>query len=202
MRRLLLLVLPALGLLAVRAQLAASRDVEAGTAIRLDLDSLLDGSDLVLEGRVSSARVLEPAPGRIETEYTIAVDRTFWGTELHQRTVRLPGGVLPDGRGLILPGMPELAAGEEALLFLSEAGSTGVRMPVGLAQGKLRISTSLTGQRVLVGDRAQLSLTDSSGGGVQEAAPGDLLDYAETVAELHAAAERRSSTGSALRSGR
>jgi hypothetical protein len=77
-----------------------------------------------------------------------------------------------------------------------------VRMPVGLAQGKLRISTSLTGQRVLVGDRAHLSLTDATGGGVQEAAPGDLLDYAETVAELYAAAERRSSTGSALRTGR
>lgn len=202
MRRLLLLVLAVLGSLALAERLAATRDVAAGTAVRLDLDTLFDGSDLVLEGRVSSARVLESAPGRIETEYTISVDRTFWGADMQQRTVRLPGGVLPDGRGLILPGMPELRAGEDALLFLSQEGSTGVRMPVGLAQGKLRVSSSLGGQRVLVGDRAQLSLTDATGGGVQEAAPHDLLDYAETVAELHAAAERRSATGTAVRSGR
>ena len=202
MRRFLLLVSLALGLLVLSEHLATSSDVEAGTAIRLDLDSLFEGSDLVLEGRIGSTRVLESAPGRIETEYTLQVDRTFWGSEQAQRVVRMPGGVLPDGRGLILSGMPELRTGEDALLFLSAEGDTGVRMPVGLAQGKLRISSSLDGRRVLVGDRSQLSLASSSGGGVQEAAAHDLLDYAETVAELYAAAERRSKTGTALRAGR
>ena len=55
--------------------------------------------------------------------------------------------VLEDGSGMILAGMPRIAAGEETLLFLSAEGATGVRMPVGLSQGKFRVIQTEDGGR-------------------------------------------------------
>lgn len=195
-------MLAAFGLAAVVPHRSTTTGVEAGTAVRLDIDELVDGADLVFEGRVSATRSLESAPGRIETEYTIDVDRTFWGAELGQRTFRLPGGVLPDGSGLVLPGMPTISTGEDTLMFLSAEGSSGVRMPVGLAQGKLSVVTSLGGARVFTRQQGQLSMADPASGAVQHAGAAEQLDYAETIAEIRAAAERRANTGSSLRSDR
>ncbi len=74
--------------------------------------------------------MLEGETGLIETEYLMSVDRTLWGADLGMRTVRLPGGVLPDGRGMMIPGMPRIAVGEDVLLFLSRQTSWGMRMPM------------------------------------------------------------------------
>lgn len=197
MRRLLLLGLAALGLQTVVPHRESDSAVSAGTAVRLELVDLVDAADLVLEARVREARVVEPAPGRIETEYWLDVERTFWGEPVTERLVRLPGGVLPDGRGLVLPGMPSLNSGEDVLLFLSERGHTGVRVPVGLSQGKLEVVTSLSGQRELRREHGSLTTVDASTGVVRDAGTLQILDYAETLAEVHAAAERRLRTGSA-----
>ncbi|MCB9915312.1 MAG: hypothetical protein H6828_09200 [Planctomycetes bacterium] len=192
-----LLGLAVLGLLAGVPSREPAGDVNAGTALRLELVDLVDAADLVLEARVREARVVETPQGRIETEYVLEVDRTFWGDDLALRTVRLPGGVLPDGRGLVLPGMATLQAGEEALLFLSHPGATGVRVPVGLAQGKLSVVTELDGRRSLIGESSLLATVDARSGAVDEAPARAVLNYAETIAELRAAAERRALTGSA-----
>ncbi len=189
-------MLAALGLLAVTSLRSTPTGVDAGTAIRMDVADLVDRADLVFEGRVLATRTLQPAPGLIETEYTVAVDRTFWGPQLSQRVFRMPGGVLPDGRGLVLPGMPSLRVGEDALLFLSEAGSSGVRMPIGLAQGKFSVISSLSGARALTRRQGSLSTVDPASGTVQHMGTTELLDYAETIAEIRAAAERRVATGS------
>lgn len=167
------------------------RRIDAGTAVRLDLPDLVGQADLVLEGRVVERRVVQDGRGRIETALTLAVERTFWGEPRALREVRMPGGVLPDGRGMVLPGMPDLALGEDVLLFLSQPGDTGIRMPVGLAQGKLRVVSSLSGERLLVRTQADLNLVDPRYGTVHQAGGRTVLDYAQTVARIHAAVEAR-----------
>ncbi|MCY2961981.1 MAG: hypothetical protein NTY35_17630 [Planctomycetota bacterium] len=167
----------ALGLLA----LLGTTDVRAGTVQRLGLADLAERADLVFEGRVLAARVLEPAPGRIETEYTLREDRALVGAACPLRVFRLPGGVLPDGRGLAIAGLPALPVGADVLLFLSREGSRGTRMPVGLAQGSLRIVTLPDGAKRLVGSAAGLDFVGDAPTAVP-AGPG--IDYVSGLAEI------------------
>ncbi len=123
----------------------------------------------------------------IETEYLLDVDRTFEGTDQLTQTVRLPGVVLPTGTGLLLPGMPSLVPGEDVILFLTEASDSGLRMPVGLAQGKLRVETTLSGQKQLSRRQGELSMVDPDTGQMLECGGHEIFDYAATVARIHAA---------------
>ncbi|MAF67555.1 MAG: hypothetical protein CMJ84_18105 [Planctomycetes bacterium] len=191
MRRSVHLALAALFLSAAVVWLRAPDRIDAGTAVHMDITELVDQSDLVLEGRVIDRNVRQDSRGRIETTYRIAVERTFWGPDQILRRVRIPGGVLPDGRGLLLPGMPGIDKGEDVLLFLSRAGATGIRVPVGLAQGKFRVLTSLDGSRRLVRDQGELSLVDPTSGTIHEAERRAYFGYSETVAAIHAAAALR-----------
>ncbi len=164
--------------------------VGASTAVRLDVEGLLQHADLAVEARVVGVRTLEQPDGRIETEYELDVDRTFWGDDVPARAVRVPGGVLSDGRGMLVPGLPRLAAGERSLLFFSEASADGARMPVGLAQGRLRVASGADGDKVLVRELGALGLVDP-GGTVHEPGALGVLDYADVLARLEAAAAAR-----------
>ncbi len=156
-------------------------DVRAGTVQRLGLADLAERADLAFEGRVLAARVLEPAPGRIETEYTLREDVAHVGAACPLRVVRVPGGVLADGRGLSIAGLPRLEVGADVLLFLSREGSLGTRMPVGLAQGALRIVTLPSGAKRLVGSSAGLDFVGAAPTAVPEA-PG--IDYLAGLSEI------------------
>ncbi len=187
MRRALLLLGPLLGLAAVLFPGGSTTDVDAGTAIRLDIPELAQHADLVFEGRVQSATPLVGASGLIETEYLLEVERTFEGEDQNTRTVRLPGGVLANGNGMILPGMPTVQVGEDVILFLTEPSASGVRMPVGLSQGKFRVETSLGGQKQVTRRHGSLSMVDPDTGGVMESSGSEIFNYAAVIAEIHAA---------------
>ena len=159
---------------------------EAGTALRLGFAELAGRAEWIVEGRVLGARSGELAGGFIYTDYPISLRRSFDGSALGVRTVRLPGGVLDDGRGLVLPGMPALSIGEDVLLFLSAPGREGVRMPVGLAQGKFRVVTKLAGgERVLTREQADVALLDPRTGALSTQGR-TALDYGEAMAILQA----------------
>ncbi len=164
--------------------------LEAGTALRVNLDGLVDRSELVIEGRVKRA-TSRPAPGRIETEYEVEVARTFLGEELKTRTFVMPGGVLPDGTGMILPGVPSLREGEDTILFLSRESYAGMRVPVGLSQGRFRVETSISGNRVVVRTHEDLGLLDLESGDLSEARRKERHEYSELVAKIHAACDAR-----------
>lgn len=185
--------IPILAVLAVGAASLVScgnDDALAGTAVRLDLDELVERSSLVFEGRVLERRAVRSADGRIETELRLAADRHFVGAETPERVVRVPGGVLPDGSGLLIPGMPRVAEGEELILFLTEPSATGSRMPVGLGQGKLRVVTDLSGARVLVREPVGLSTALPNAPHAHQEG-WEVMGYAETIAHLRAAADRK-----------
>jgi hypothetical protein len=165
----------------------AAQDVEAGTALRMDVPELARRADLIIEARVLSLKAIEAGAGRIETEFLLEVERTLAGDDLPLRAVRLPGGLLPDGRGMLLAGMPGLRVGESALLFLSAPTETGMRMPVGLAQGKLGIVTNAAGEKLVVRDASSLGLVSPGSTAVHDAGGLTLLPYAEVLAEIEAA---------------
>ena len=168
--------------LAAVALVFVTSAARAGTVQRFGLADMAERSDLAFEGRVLSARVIEPGPGRIETEYVLREDRAFVGEACSVRVVRIPGGVLPDGRGLAIAGMPRMEVGEDVVLFLSCESSRGVRMPVGLAQGKLRIAGQGPARR-LIGEAAGLELV----GHAPTAIPaGAGIDYVAGLAEIEA----------------
>jgi len=165
--------------------------VDAGTAVKLDVPGLVDRAELVFEGRVRAIECARDDRGRIETRYTIDVSRTLFGDALPARVVRVPGGVLPDGSGLVLPGLPRLALDEEALLFLSAESRAGLRVPVGLAQGRFRIEHTEDGGKRFVRDVTDLALVDEHGHLVPEGAAAQTFDYAETIARVQAAVSVR-----------
>jgi len=168
---------------------ALARPAPPGTVVRLSPAERIDRCDLCLEGRVTAARaILEPG-GRIDTEYTISVARTLWGEPQASRPIRLPGGVLPDGRGMAIPGLPSLALGDEVLLFLSGPDASGMRIPIGLAQGRLRVVTDRNGRKRLAPDAGGLAF---AGPGRSLATGGETVpDYPALIAEIEAAAAAR-----------
>lgn len=184
MRRIPTFAALALSFVALSSHRALVPEAHAGTAVRLDIQGLVDRADLLIEGRVLGVRVVLDPSGRIDTEYTLTVERTLIGEAQGTRVVKLPGGVLPDGRGMLIPGLPGLTQGENVILFLSQANASGMRMLVGLAQGKLRVLTDPSGRRRLVREQGELSLVDAHTGALTEADAAAELDYAATLAEI------------------
>ncbi len=121
--------------------------VRADTALRLELEDLVDRAELVVLARVLTARGVPDPSGIVCTDYSLEVSRTFLGEHLPARTIRLPGGVLPDGSGTLLSGFPRLREGEEVVLCLSAPGRTGWRVPVGAAQGAFFVASDALGVR-------------------------------------------------------
>jgi hypothetical protein len=169
--------------------------VRAGTAIRLEIEGLVDQSALVFEGHVLTARTFATPNGRVETEYVVSVHRNWVGLHQGTRTFRLPGGVLPSGAGLTIAGMPSIVQGERAIFFLTGESPSGIRMPVGLAQGKLGVVTDALGNQALVRSQRGLQLLEPATGTLTVADPLAALDYQDTVARIEAAAAARVGAG-------
>ncbi len=182
----------ALGVAVLLGGSREGRAVDASTVRKLTLEEAAASCELALEARVTSRSSTLDASGRIGTDYAVTVARTFAGTHAAARTIRLPGGVLPDGRGLVLPGLPSLAVGEDAILFLSGENARGERLPVGLAQGRLRVERSAADTRYVVNDLSGLDLVDAQGHPVPVEVGTSALPYDVVLARIEAACSRRS----------
>ena len=160
----------------------------------MDVRALTLAADLVIEGRVLSTRAFEAADGRIETELVLDVDRTFVGADEATRSVRVPGGVLPDGRGMILAGCVPPRAGERVVLFLTPESARGWRLPVGLAQGRFSLVTDGAGRKLAVRSQGRLALADASGT-VKHGESSSVMDFAELLAQIESALALREGFG-------
>lgn len=164
----------------------------AGTAVRMTVPELVDNAELVFEGRVLDARAIPAANGRVVTEYFVSVHETYWGLPYGTQTFRLPGGVLPNGNGMVVSGMPEVTVGEDAIFFLTEESAGGNRMPVGLAQGKFSVVLDTLGDKQLARNQEGLMLANPATGAVVPANERALLDYDAVVATIRSAALAKS----------
>jgi hypothetical protein len=171
-------------------------DTNASSVQRLDLGGMVDAASSCLEARVLHTQVELDAFGRPCTRATLLVERDLIGEQRGAIDVRLPGGILPNGSGLVLPGMPSLVEGEELLLFLSATSSAGLRIPVGLAQGKFRVVRDSAGRRRLEREDAPLELLDLATSRSVHTGLGASYDYAAAIAEIQAAVARKNARGS------
>lgn len=183
-----LLALGALAALAIVHGRRVTEPLEAGTALRMELEQVVGHADLVVEGRVLDAHPVAGPNGDVFTDYDLRVDRTFLGASAAARTVRLPGGMLPSGRGTIVPGVPPLAVGQDLVLLLTApSGHAGTRLTVGLTQGRYRLVRDPSGARYAVRDDATASLVDAAGRPATVGAHA-VHEYADFTARLEAAA--------------
>jgi hypothetical protein len=184
-RSALLLLVASIVLVALRPT-----SVDASTVLKMRIEDLAARCEIALVARVTSSSASIDATGHIATDYALDVERTLVGTHAAHRTIRIPGGVLADGRGMVIPGMPTLAVGERAILFLSESNVRGERLPIGLAQGRMRIVSALDGTLSVVCETSDLELVDESGHPLPASGP-STLPYAPTLQRIEAECARR-----------
>lgn len=164
-------------------------DPRAATAEQLDLMGLVERAELCLRGTVVEAVGRTGTDGVIETVYRLRVDERLVGSGNDIETIVLPGGVLEDGSGMVIPGLGSMGVGEEVLLFLTGCDPrTGRRMPVGLEQGRYRIVSGPGGRRLAIGGGARSDIESDSKGVVGHAR---VIEFQELRARIEACLQRR-----------
>ena len=129
--------------------LTLSPYLDASVVIPATLDELAGEADLIVHARVARVDTRQ-APGtlRVERVVTLAVVRALKGSPGEVLQLVLPGGTFGRYR-TVVPGVPEIAEGEEAVLFLRPS-PTGATHLVGFSQGVLRVRIDpSTGQRMV-----------------------------------------------------
>ncbi len=135
----------------------------ATTMMKLDLAGLTQRADTVIAGHVTDSQAAWTSDhNAIYTDVTIVVERSLAGsfTAGQTVTVRSEGGVV-DGIGMRVYGAAGFAKNEEVVVFLEQRA--GHRYVVGMAQGKLIVTTDASGVKRLhrkLADVALLAGTD------------------------------------------
>ena len=156
-------------------------------------EALADQAALVVEARLLG-RGPATTSGMPVTDYLFAVERVVKGqADAAVVTVRVPGGIRADGRGLMIWGAPAFADGWRALLFLSDERQ-GARRVLHLTLGAFHLR-EVEGETVVLRDLSQLQEVRPrpNGAAVEPARadrPRDLARFARWV-EDRAAGSRR-----------
>jgi len=134
--------------------------------------------------RICEVQVLEATPamladGTIETRYSFATITPIKGTMASIQDITMPGGEVA-GRGLLLPGMPDLKVGDRSILFLSQASADKQwRLPVGLQAGAYQV------QPAAIAGAAQVMRAHG------ETGEAEVQDYDSFLAALFAEVDRQ-----------
>ena len=109
---------------------------------RDELLELCNRADLIGEMEVLDKRYEQNSEGLIQTVFTFSTILPMKGSLSTIQEVRMPGGVV-GGRGLHVPGMPNLEVGDRHVLFLSKKDEKqNWRIPVGLGKGSFKVAES------------------------------------------------------------
>jgi hypothetical protein len=139
----------ALASLALAGALAFPPSLAASIVIPATLDELAIEAHLIVHARVARVETRQ-APGTLRVERVVSLDvlRALKGSPEARVVVVLPGGTYGRYR-TVVPGVPDVSDGEEAVLFL-RASAAGTPQLVGLTQGFLRVRVDgETGQRTV-----------------------------------------------------
>jgi hypothetical protein len=125
-------------LLLVLAALLAAGPAQSAQAVSVTVEELARASDAVVRGRVIASRAQKTDDGlRVYTTYAVRTHAVLRGQAPGAVKVQVPGGVV--GRmGQRVDAAPQLAAGEDVIVFLKRAGPDAFRV-TGLAQGKFSV---------------------------------------------------------------
>jgi hypothetical protein len=129
--------------------LVLPRSLAASVVLPATLDELAAEADLIVHARIARVDTRQ-APGtlRVERVVTLDVVRVLKGSPGEALQLVLPGGTYGRYR-TVVPGVPEVAEGEEAVLFLRPSPNGATHL-LGFSQGivRVRIDPS-TGQRMV-----------------------------------------------------
>ncbi len=138
-------------LIAITFLLIAST-AHATTMVPLDVRALTQRADRVVLGTVEKTQAAWTADhDAIYTEVTIRVARSYKGALApgDALVVRHEGGIV-GGVGMRVYGAAGFTVGEEVVVFAETRG--GGSYVVGMAQGKLRVTTTADGRRTVATD--------------------------------------------------
>jgi hypothetical protein len=138
-------------LLAIGAVLLVAQYSRGAVVVQKSISEMAESADLVVEGEVEGKLCRWDESNRyIITEVFVDVTKLLKGVSSGRITVRVLGGEVGD-TGLMVPGAPNFAVGEEVLLFLESHPTRDWRV-MGFHQGKLEITTNPeTGQKYVRG---------------------------------------------------
>ena len=124
---------------AIAIALAPATSSQASVIVPATLDELAGEADLVIYARVAAV-VPRQQPRTLRVERLVALDvlRALKGTPPDDLAFVLPGGAFGRYR-TIVPGMPEIAEGDEAVIFLRLQPGAAAPQLVGFTQGLLRV---------------------------------------------------------------
>lgn len=129
--------------------LVLPRALDASLVIPATVDELAAEADVIVHARVVHVDARQAAGTlRVERLVTLDVLRALKGSPAADLQMVLPGGTYGRYR-TVVPGVPDVAAGEEAVLFLRPS-PTGATRLVGFSQGVVRVRIDpVTGERMV-----------------------------------------------------
>jgi hypothetical protein len=136
------------GLLLIALAFGTARVAQATLEVPVEFGEMVQGSQLVVHGRVVDVRAQQTGDRRsIETIVTVAVADALKGRPGESVTFRLPGGEVGRYRRLIV-GVPQFTSGDEVIVFLRGSAPA---MPTlfGLSQGLYRVGRAADGRAVV-----------------------------------------------------
>ena len=136
---------------------------QAATLEYLSLDDMAVKSTAIIRGRVIAANTGVQAP-LIFTRYTVQVLERWKGADAPEVDVVVPGGDV-QGRRQVFSGAPQLAAGEEYVLFLW-TGPSGLTQVIGFSQGVFQLQKDAQGEVVARRSASTGAMLDPKTGGL------------------------------------
>lgn len=135
-------------ILAAAACLAVASIAGATVVLPADFSEVVDGSQIIVHGRVSDVRAVMTGDRRsIYSLVTLVVRDVLKGTPAASVTFRTPNGQVGRYRRIVV-GAPEFAPGDEVVVFLRGSGPAAP-VPFGLSQGVYRVGRSDDGRVVV-----------------------------------------------------
>ena len=133
------------------AVLGLAAPTHASLVTRMDTETLVRSSDVIVRGEVESVGVAPDDRGAIHTWVTLRVEESLKGAEGRSRiALRLPGGVWRDRVSRVF-GVPAFERGERVVVFAVPT-RRGPLTVTCLFQGKFRIDPAGSGEEVVVQD--------------------------------------------------
>lgn len=134
---------------------------QATLLVYMSDEDLTARADAVVQGEVLSVESYRDARlNRVFRRVTVGVHEYLKGQGPSEVLVRVAGGVLGELEYRVL-GAPQFEVGEQVVLYLeARADTNGV---IGMAQGKLRITTDEHGERWVQRDIASVALVGRDG---------------------------------------
>ncbi len=125
------------------------RSLGASVVVPATLDELAGEADLIVHARVARVDTRQaPRTLRVERVVVLEIMRALKGSPEQTVQVVLPGGTFGRYR-TVVPGVPDVAEGDEVVLFLRASAGAGTQL-VGFTQGFLRVRLDpSTGERTV-----------------------------------------------------